>query len=203
MMHLVYLFSTRSADNTWNRILRLSPRLWYQPSREFFTMMNFEVLANYMAYDFEYISATVRSFVFRQFSFVDSTTFALSRRVTLEWYSQFRLYERGELHWDAFSERPINEFRESMIISSIDYALTERLLFSTGIRYFSQIRYGYTGSERMADNFLRSIGPMASIGMTVSERTTLSIKGWYERFSQTNQIDRSYTTMIMLLTLRL
>jgi hypothetical protein len=203
LLHLVYLFSTRSADNTWNRILRLSPRVWYRPSKEFATSMNFEVLANYLSYDFEYLSATVRSFVFRQFSFVDSTRWAVSKRIGLNWFSQLRLYERGELHWEAFSEKPVNEFHEKMVISSVDYALTERLLSSLGIRYFSQVRYGFSGPDKTAENYLRSVGPMSSIGITVSERTALSVKGWYERLSQTDQLDRSYTTIVMLLSFRL
>lgn len=203
LYHLVYLFSTKSANNTWNRILRFSPTFWYTPAHWFFSVNSFEVLANYTVYDFEYISSSPQSFSFRQFSFVDSTNFALSRRLSLEWFSIIRLYERGELHWDDFSERPVNSFDEKTCIGSINYALTERLLFSVGIRYFSQLRYGYTGADRTLENVLHSTGPLAGISMNVGTRTELAVRGWYERQTQTGQPDRGLTTMTLYLNVRI
>jgi len=95
LSHLVYLSPQRSADNTWNRIFRLSPRFAYKPSEKFFSFNTFEVLANYTTYDFEFISASVRSYVFRQFAFIDSTEVGISNRFSLGWYHYLRFYERG------------------------------------------------------------------------------------------------------------
>jgi len=39
----------------------------------------------------------------------------------------------------------------------------ERLLFSLGIRYFSELRYDDGNNDPILENALRSIGPMASI----------------------------------------
>ncbi|HUL43879.1 MAG TPA: hypothetical protein VLY03_05940 [Bacteroidota bacterium] len=203
LYHLVYLFSTKSANNTWNRILRFSPTLWYTPADWFFSVNTFEVLANYTVYDFEFISSSPQSFSFRQFSFVDSTSFALTRRLSLEWFSIIRTYERGELHWDEFSERPVNLFDEKTFIGTVRYALTERLLFSIGIRYFSQTRYGYAGADRTLENLLHSTGPLAAISMNVGARTELALQGWYERQTQTGQPDRGLTTMTLYLNVRI
>lgn len=199
LLHLVYIFSTRSADNTWNRVLRLAPRLLYTPSDRLSSSNSFEVLANYTVYDFEFATALTRSYAFRQFAFVDSTTYLVTRRLALQAYTHLRLYERGEFLWSAFAERPLNDFADKTFIGSLRYTLTPRLLFTVGIRYFSQLRYGYTGSERSLDSYLRSAGPMGAIALNVNGRTDLSITGWYERQSQTGQPDRGLTTMMLLL----
>src|SRR5207249_10396314 len=47
LTHLVYLFGERSADNTWNRIFRLAPRVEYRPSPAVQSLNVFGVLANY------------------------------------------------------------------------------------------------------------------------------------------------------------
>jgi hypothetical protein len=203
LMHLVYLSSNRSADNTWNRILRLSPKLEYVPSKIFSTTNTFEVLANYTAYDFEYPSAPIRSFAFRQFAFIDSSSLALSGRLRFEWFSHLRLYEQGELQWDAFSERPVTYAEDKMYTATLWYALQSRLLFSVGIRYFSQLRYSYNGDKKLLDRSLRSIGPVSSIQWTVSERTDLAVKGWYETQTQTDQSTLGFANMTMSLIMKI
>ena len=203
LTHLVYLASTRSANNTWNRIFRLSPRLEYVPSKEFTTINTFEVLANYTVYDVEYSSATVRSIVFRQFSFVDSSRLELTQRLSFEWSSNLRLYERGELRWDTFTEQPLNYFEEKTYVGKIQYILHRHLIFSVGIRYFSQSRFVYAGRSRNIQGFLRSIGPITNIFWNVGKQTEFSISGWYESQSQTGVTDRGIANMTMSLTVRI
>lgn len=195
LTHLVYLLATRSADNTWNRIFRLSPRLAYVSGGGVSSVNTFEVLANYTVYDFEYSVSPIRSFAFRQFGFVDSTRVELTRRLAVEWFSQIRLYERGELHWQEFSEQPLNYFEDKTYIGTAQYLFRERLVFSLGIRYFSQSRFSYQGTERQLDSFLRSIGPITGVRWSVGQRTELSVKGWYEDQSLTGQPSRSFTNV--------
>jgi len=203
LTHLVYLLSSRSADNTWNRVFRLSPRLDYRPSESVFTSNTFEVLANYTVYDYEYPSSLIRSFVFRQFSFADSTTIDLTRRFGIEWTSSIRFYERGELQWETFSEHPVNYFEDRSSTGAVRFRASAGLHFSCGIRYFSQTRYMFSGSERVPETFLRSIGPVATALWHAADRADLVLKGWFEQQSQTNQLDRSYSNMTMTFTLRL
>jgi len=203
LIHLVYLFASRSADNNWNRIVRLAPKLQYTPWKEFSTTNTFEVLANYTAYDFEYIYSTTRSYAFRQFAFIDSSVLAMTQRLGIEWFSHVRLYERGELRWDTFAERPTNYFEEKTFFGNIRYILHDGLLFSIGIRYFSQLRFDYNGHVRTLDNQLRSIGPVTSIEVDIGGRTRFSFRGWYEHQLQTDQPERGMTTMIMSLNIRL
>ena len=203
LAHLVYLESTRSADNTWNRILRLSPRLEYIPSDAVTSVNTFEVLANYTSYDFEYPSSPIRSFVFRQFGFNDSTAIDLTGRLGIDLYGVLKLYERGELQWAEFQERPVTYFDERTIMGSFRYRFPGGLLFSVGIRYFNQSRFAYAGSERTLDQRLRSIGPVTAIEWLIGNRTSYSLKGWYEDQLQTGAPNRGFVTMTMSLAVHL
>jgi hypothetical protein len=203
LSHLVYLKRTRSADNAWNRIFRLSPRLVYLPSEQFISVNTFEVLANYTVYDFEFPGAPTQSHVFRQFGFMDSTTIGLTRRTALEWYSSLRLYERGELRWQEFTERPINYFEDRTLLGMVRYVINERLLLSCGIRYFRQARFRFVGTEKQQEFFLRSIGPVARIEWNVGDRTLFLFNGWYERLTQTAQPDAGVANMTMSLSVLL
>ncbi|MBI4547390.1 MAG: hypothetical protein HY707_05395 [Ignavibacteriae bacterium] len=200
LVHLVYLSSSRSADNIWNRIFRLKPRLEYIPSTNLTTINTFEVLANYTVYDFEFVTSQVRSFAFRQFAFVDSTTIHFTKRTAVEWFSHIRLYERGELRWHSFSERPVNYFEDKTIIGTLQHQVNPGLLFSIGIRYFSQSRFSYVGRERILEYFLRSIGPITGILWNPGGRMDFSLKGWYEQQSLTGLPKRSYANMTMSLS---
>ncbi len=203
LTHLVYLVRTRSSDNTWNRIFRLSPRVLYTPSNFFTTVNTFEVLANYTAYDFEYLSSSVRSFTFRQFAWIDSSTLQMTKRLSLDWFSNIRFYERGELRWEQFSERPLTSIDEKTYTSGIRYRVSEFLFFSVGIRYFSQSRFAYAGAEKKQDFFLRSIGPTTAIDWSVGSRTRLQVKGWYEHLTQTGQHRTTNANMTMECLLQL
>jgi hypothetical protein len=200
--HLVYLFASRSADNSWNRIIRLSPAVDYHPVSFFRTVNIFEVLANYTVYDFENLSSQVQSFVFRQFAFLDSSSISITCRLRLEWLSHIRLYERGEFRWNAFSERPVNYFEDKTYLSAISYLPEDGLLFSIGIRYFSQLRFIYLGQTRTLEHFLKSVGPTTRIAVS-TDHTNLSISGWYEQQSQTDQSSHGYITMVMTLNVKI
>lgn len=197
LTHLVYL--KLSANNTWNRVFRLSPRLTYTPSSNITSLNAFEVLANYTVYDFEYASSPVHSFAFRQFGFTDSTTIEITRRLGCDLFGQVRIYERGELRWNAFSVRPLHYFDERTYLAVLRYRPTERLLFSVGIRSFRQSRFGYSASERILESVLQSSGPTTRIRWVVTGRTELSMDGWYEQQTQTGLPDRSYTNITMSL----
>jgi len=203
LTHLVYLRSLRSSENTWNRIIRLAPRLVYIPSKSFVTANTFEVLANYTVYDFEYLSSSVRSFTFRQFAWVDSTVYFLTKRLAIEWFNNVRLYERGELQWAEFSERPLTYIDERTYTGGIQYNVSELLVFSVGIRYFSQSRFTYKGSEKQEDFFLRTLGPMTAIKWSAGNNTHLLVKGWYESLLQTNQIKSTNANVSLQCTVQL
>jgi hypothetical protein len=201
--HIVYLLADRSANNNWNRVLRLSPRIEYQPSPRLKTTNAFEVLANYTVYDFEDQVFSVKSFSFRQFSFIDSTTYQLSRRVALDLSLRVKLYERGQLSWREFRERPVNYFDDRTCWGQFRYAPQGNLTFAVGFRYFSLTRFRYDVSERVFDNRLVNYGPTCLIRWSASRNTQLLISGWYEVQTQTGGPSESVSNLAMSIILGL
>ena len=185
LSHIVYLFSKQSANNNYNRVLRLSPRVTYRPTREVTTMNIFEVLANYTVYDFEQQLALVRSFSYRQFSWIDSTSVEFTHKVGLDFFAYLKLYERGQLKWSEFSERTENSFVDRTFAAQVRFAPYTGLLFAVGMRYFSQSRYVFDADGKTLDSFLRSIGPTCAITWESGRYSSISLRGWYERQTQT------------------
>jgi len=197
LTHIVYLLKTRSANNNWNRIFRIAPRLQYVPYKTLSTTNTFEVLANYTAYDFEDQLTSVKSFSFRQFSFIDSSSLSITKRVALDWYNYIRLYERGELNWKAFKGRPINYFEDKTYIGQLRYTPGQNLLFSFGIRYFSQSSFKYEGKSKHIETYLQSVGPITSVVWKMNSSAELIIKGFYENIEFTGTKTHSSTNLFM------
>jgi hypothetical protein len=204
MTHLVYIRGERSANNTWNRIARFAPRVLLEPTKRFSSTNTFEVLANYTVYDFENDPATqAKSFSFRQVAFVDSTRLAMTSRLALVGFAHVRLYQRGELRWRAFKERPVNDFEDKTFLGWIEYALNAGTTLSIGARYFSQLRYQYVDGRKEFEGLTRNIGPLASFRSQVSDHSSVAIQGWYERQTQRNAPSRGFANMTMSLMVNL
>jgi hypothetical protein len=181
MTHIVYLRAQRSANNNWNRVLRFTPAITYSPIDWFQTTNAFEVLANYTVYDFEDILTNVRSLSYRQMGWIDSTRVQVTENTRFNFYSHYRRYERGELRWSSFSERPLHSFEELTVIATIRYDIPHRsIAFAGGIRYFNRDRYRYNLREREFETQVRNIGPTCYIYWNIDNRLLLTLQGWYE-----------------------
>lgn len=200
---IVYLFGERSANNNINRVLRFSPRALYKPL-SFLTIMNrFEVLANYTVYDFEELAGDVRSFSYRQFAWVDSTSLELSGSIGLDFFLYLKLYDRGQLNWREFKERRENSFADKTYAVQVRYKPEPGMLFALGLRYFSQTRYAYSGEERSLDSFLRSVGPTCIILWQVSPYSEVGLRGWYEHRRLADGATQSLANMTLNINITL
>jgi hypothetical protein len=203
-MHLVYVFSERSANNSWNRILRASPVVHFSPSQKFTSVNAFEVLANYTVYDFEdVLGNSMRSFSFRQFSFLDSTSFRFARRIALLWYSQLKLYGRGELRWKAFQEHPLDSYEEQTFIPQLRFMMENDSYLSVGLRFFKRKQFSGSGTSKKTEHTLLYLGPLANIILHFNNRTTLYINGWYEFTVEPKQERRRNTNLSLQLTVKM
>ena len=195
--HIVYLLAERSANNNWNRIFRLAPELTYTPSPAMRMVNTFEVLANYTVFDYETLIPTVESYSYRQFAFLDSTSYDMSSNMGLDFLLHVRLYERGELQWKAFTERPQQYFREVTFSPAVRYTIQERLVCAAGFRSFVQNRYLYNGAARVTDGNYFSYGPTTSIVFMAPSGWRLEIQGWKEFQKETNQPTRDVSNIMM------
>jgi hypothetical protein len=195
--HVVYLSGQRSANNNINRVLRFGPRVEYRPYRNAVTANTFEVLANYTVYDFEDRAVLIRSFSYRQFSWLDSTVVPLSRRMSLDFLVHLRLYERGQLQWDEFTERTENAFTDETYAVQVRFVPHPSLTVAAGVRYFAQTRYAFLEGSRTFESRLKSLGPTTMVHWQVNPYSIIGFTGWFEERRQSDGPSRSLPNLTM------
>ncbi len=201
--HLVYLLKERSANNAVNRVLRLSPRVLWRPAPGMVSLNVFEVLANYTVYDYETQLARLKSYSYRQFGWLDSSSAALTRRIALDFFVYLKLYERGQLKWDEFTERTESSMVDKTFALQVRFMPDSHSTFATGLRYFSQTRYLYGNPGKTLDSFLSSVGPTCSVTYEVGSSASLAVRGWYEQRKQPDGSSRHFGSMTMNVSISL
>lgn len=199
MIHTVFLNSSRSAMNNVNRVIRLGPSIKWQ-NKYLYINPRFEVLANYTTYDFDYLSATVRSFSFRQISYSDSLCVHLDRNVNLQGQLNLRYYERGILYWSDFTESPQNSNLEYFAKILAFTSLGNTISVGLGVRTYSLEQNKIVDNKNNELIFNQySWGPETTISVFFSEQNTISLQGWYE-FQYINKVTLNKIPNIFLLT---
>jgi hypothetical protein len=188
LYHTVYIFSEKSSNNNWNRILRFTTSNTFTPVKQLKTTNIFSVLANYTVYDFEDIISTIKSYSFRQFNFKDSTTYNLNSHFGADIYTELKLYERGELNWREFSIRPVNYFQDGIINAELNYFFNKFITLSGGYRYFEQKRYNYTNGVKVFDTFVKTQGPQVKFRVYLKDNSLVEIISSYDTYSYGNNI---------------
>ncbi|MCX6120590.1 MAG: hypothetical protein NTX44_03095 [Ignavibacteriales bacterium] len=180
LFHLVYLHRDQSANNNWNRVIRFSPSVEYMPSSWFRTAMRTEVLANYTVSDYEQQVASIRSFSFRQVLWSDSTVVQLSERIQCNFSGSLRIFERGTLRWQEFTEKPEEYVIEKTMWPEIVWSSMIGVKIGIGFRYFGQDRYTYESNQRIFSQGIEAMGPTASIEWSGLSGEKVVINGWRE-----------------------
>ncbi len=191
LAHLVYLSRFQSANNQWNRVIRLAPIVEYRPTAWLQSVLRTEVLANYTVSDFEEQVASVRSYSFRQAAWTDSTAFRVTRRIHAAISGSVRLTERGILRWKEFQERPEDYYVEKSLWPRVE-VLAGEWSFEVGFRYFGQDRYGYQNGARVFQQSFESRGPTGRIGWAMGGFQRIDMEGWREE----QRVNGSVTTTI-------
>ncbi|MCI0448760.1 MAG: hypothetical protein L0Y79_03105 [Chlorobi bacterium] len=182
LYHTVYIFAQKSSNNNWNRILRFTSRSYFTPADWFRNVGTFSVLANYTVYDFEDIVSSVQSYSFRQLNLKDSAIVNFSKHFGVDIFGEIKLYERGELNWREFSQRPINYFEDKIINSELNYFFNKFITISAGYRFFEQRRYNYIAGERVFDTFIRTTGPFARLRVEWKRNSRIEVLGSYDYY---------------------
>ena len=194
LSHLVYLFSSRSANNNQNRVLRFSAGGYYSGA-QFSSLNNFEVSANYTVYDFQDVTSNLRSISFRQFTATDSTNYRITKNFSFIINAYLKLTSQGELDWDNFAERPLRYLQE--IFADPKFGIvSDYSFFALGLRYFSLTTFRYDKTERVPDSDFLSIGPLFEI-LIGSKMLFLKLDTWYEFISDNSNIDRQRLNFIL------
>lgn len=182
LYHTVYIFSQKSSNNNWNRVIRFTSKSFFEPSDKFRNIGTFSVLANYTVYDFQDIISTVKSYSFRQLNLKDSLIIRFAEHFGTDIYGEVKLYERGELNWSEFTQRPVNYFEDKIINSELNYFFNKFITFSGGYRWFEQRRFNYINGERVFDNYVRTTGPFVRIKAEWKRNSMIELIGSYDYY---------------------
>lgn len=197
LAHIVYLKREKSANNNWNRIFRLMPELHYQPAEHFRMVNAFEVLANYTVFDFESVVPGIKSYSYRQVAFLDSTSYDMTRTIGVDVYAHVRVFERGELRWSDFSERPLQRIEEVTFSPQVRYTVMDQWTFAAGFRSFAQKRFRYVNNVRQYESTFLSAGPTTAITIRLSPMSLVEVRGWKEFQRQSGGSIVEYSNMTM------
>jgi hypothetical protein len=186
--HVVYIYSERSSNNNLNRVIKLSSGGNYY-GKNFSSANTFEVSANYTVYDFEELNPSLKSFSFRQFSWIDSSSVKLSKKLSLILFSSIKLSEQGDFKWNAFSTRPVQYLEEKYFEPKL-LTTIGNTNFLFGVRYFSLNTYRFNNKDKYLDASYRSAGPLTEIYFAGKKGVYIRLKGYYEFIKTSGSPDR-------------
>ncbi|MFO7447752.1 MAG: hypothetical protein R6W90_15410 [Ignavibacteriaceae bacterium] len=186
--HVVYIFAERSSNNNVNRVINFSSGGNYR-GKNFTSLNNFGVSANYTVYDFEALNPDYHSFSFRQLNAADSTIIKINNRLSFVFYGYIKLSEQGDFKWTSFATRPTRFIEEIYTEPKLVFNLN-KLFVSAGMRVFSINTYNYKGKDKQIDTKYLSTGPLAEVFLSLQDSLYLRFYGWYEFITVRNNPER-------------
>ncbi|MCX6147304.1 MAG: hypothetical protein NTW25_08660 [Candidatus Kapabacteria bacterium] len=178
--HFVNLQATRSIDNNWNRVIKLSPYFNIQTDT-WHSQPQFEVLANYSIYDFEDAKSSIKSYSFRQINFKDTIYLKLDDKISLQSKIFVRYFENGVLFWENFSEIPQNSKMELFTKLMIVNNFSSESDFGFGMRYYKQDQKSLISNLSLGQSLKQlSWGPECMIVYKFQSGSNVQFSGWYE-----------------------
>ena len=165
MLHLVYIFGEKSADNNWTRIFRLNPELVWKPTSAIRWKQSVSVLANYVDYDFDTELTGIRSFLYRKYQLEDSLYIGCTARAFALINYRLEMDENGKLIWNRWLEEKLIDRQSHTFSIQMDYVLRPGLHIRPGYTYYIRTGYRYISlpddtQERKTHLNFQSHGPL-------------------------------------------
>ncbi len=181
LLHFVYIFGERSADNNWTRILRFSPSVIWTPSNKVRITQTAEVLVNTVDFDYEALDPTVKSYLYRKFSIEDSLRVQLSPKTSVHLYYEFELDENGKFLWKDWLEQKLIDRKNQSFSVYLNYTPWRSLKLVSGYTLYFRQGYRYAvglNSEQQKEMTIdfRSFGPTLRLEY-LGKRLVLFING--------------------------
>lgn len=164
LLHFVYIFGERSADNNWTRIIRFSPSVIWRPSENLRITQTAEVLANYVDFDYEAFDPTVRSYLYRKFGIEDSLWIRITPNTSVNLYYELEMDENGKFLWKDWLEQKLIDRKNQNFALYIIYKPWVFLKLATGYTFYFRKGYRYAANilqEQLKEKNIdfRSDGP--------------------------------------------
>ena len=194
LKHLVYIYGENSADNNWMRFFYIRPELYYQPDNNFKLKQTFEVLANYVDYDFEqWISPIdIRSYVYRKFTMRNVLNYKFSPTASFSTDYELVLEENGKLFWDRWAEMIITTRQNHYNNSYFDFRILSGLTLSLGTVFYMRkerfhILEATENRNTLSNNDYMSFGPSIKVKYVPHSNLLFLFNGTRRAFDQVNK----------------
>ncbi len=193
LYHMVYIFGQRSADNNWNRILLLRPSIEYKPTEKFRLHQSFEVLSNYVDYDFEDPNVQTRSFVFRKFALTDSLEWKVFPRSSFLFDYRLQLEENGQLYWEQWAQNLIAARSKQWFHFLWQFQLKGQLYLMPGYSIYRRVEWRYKNNAALGTQVKEraglyiSHGPILKLRLTPGHKLRLFVEATRYKVSVTGQ----------------
>jgi hypothetical protein len=168
LLHLVYIYGEKSANNNWARIFKFGPKIRWNPSSKVRFSQSAEIMANYVDYDYESSFSDIRSFLYRKFRFEDSTWIQLTPRTSLFCFYRLELDENGKLLWEKWLEQKLVDRTSHTLTINLDYKPWPGFQVGPGYTIFNRKGFRYitdlsASNDRELYRDFRSYGPLIRI----------------------------------------
>lgn len=182
LFHRVYVFKEMSANNNWNRVFRFSPQVFYNPSPRFSVINRFGVLANYTTYDFE-LTSDVQSYLFRQFSWEDSTTFLFTKKWGLGLIYLLELEDTGKLLWEEWVQELGVKRRSQSLKLALKFQGERGLGLSSGLDFYLREEWFPATDSGRGQKFqeIRGLGPTIGLKYVYGELIRVELAGVHRK----------------------
>ncbi len=178
MNHQVYLKSSQSAGNYRLNVLRLAPEFRWRT--DWFTLNPvFEILANYMVYDYEDTTA-IKSRSMRQISYRDTVFIPLETGYSIQAGLAMKYYESGKILWSSFAEAPESSNFEQYVRTLIVKNFSARSYLGFGVKYYQLDYRKISGSRSFSTSNVESFGLETVMNFQLFNNSNISLQGWYE-----------------------
>lgn len=179
MFHLVFLKSSHSSLNNWNRIIKLSASNDFQ-TENFVWKPTFEIFSNYLVYDFETSATGIQSYAFRQFVYKDTLQLFLSKNISFSAFLVYKYSERGTLYWKDFAMTKELDIKELFAKTMLYYNHQNKVQFGFGARAYN-ITQKPIGKRNLPESYsYYSLSPETEIKIFLSKNNVIFLQGWYE-----------------------
>ncbi len=179
MNHLVFLKASKSSLNNWNRIIRLSLSPELKTKIVHYSPM-FEVISNYIVYDFEFHSNTIQSYAFRQFTYRDTLLINFTKNFFLSGNLVYKYSERGLLYWKEFAMTKETEIYELFLRELLFCRFGKRTIFGFGSRVYNIKQTSISKLSLYNLYTFYSFSPETEMRIFLSNNNVVFLQGWYE-----------------------
>lgn len=192
LFHQIYIFKERSANNNWNRVIKLNPRVAYRVPG-FSNTLSTEVLANYTVYDFENDILGTRSIVFRKYVFSDSLSASLLPWIKAGAFVRLELEDKGTFLKQDFAQQVVQSYNSQLYNIYLLHTDILNFQFSIGYTHYSRQEYRHI-SVRYVARSKTDKGPYLQLNYRGSQHILLSANANFNKSEDSYVGITSYVT---------